>query len=680
MCGITGFYKPNQIKILEAENILKSMTNTLSHRGPDASGIFSDSSTNLLMGHRRLSILDTSNDGLQPMHSHSANLVIAYNGEIYNHLEIRAQLEEENTSVSWNSTSDTETLLEAFEHWGISDTLPKLRGMFAIALFDKSKGDFYLIRDRFGEKPLYYGWIDQKDEKSVFSFASELKAIKKFPNFSNQISKDALLQYFSYMYVPSPLSIYEGIYKLEPGCILKFTSQPPQKQMCDIPHSLSNEPYAYKNIIINRWYDLGEIINTASQNRFENSEEATSALESELEEVIRLQSLSDVPLGAFLSGGVDSSTIVALMQKKSSEPIKTFTIGFEDPSFDESPFARDVANHLKTDHSELLVTANDAQSIIPNLPKIYDEPFADYSQIPTYFVCKSAKQAVTVSLSGDAGDELFGGYNRYLIGPGLWSKISILPRFLREFIGKILLFLPINNWDLIYRQYSKFFFKKDAIGHFGEKVHKMASRLRNVHSEDQLFLSLITEPLAERIVLNDKKNFKSDNQIPPFLKDPLPANGVNDFASMMMYRDTLNYLTDDILCKVDRASMSNSLETRVPFLDHKIVELAWRMPLKMKINRSEGKSVLRNILYKHVPKKIIERPKAGFSIPLGDWLKGPLKEWADILLEKSRIQKEGYLNAEYVSEIWAEHLEGKRDWTFKIWSILMFQSWLESTK
>jgi len=680
MCGITGFYKPNQMKILEAENILKSMTNTLSHRGPDASGIFSDSCTNLLMGHRRLSILDTSSDGLQPMHSHSTNLVIAYNGEIYNHLEIRAQLEEENTSVSWNSTSDTETLLEAFEHWGISDTLHKLRGMFAIALFDKSKGDFYLIRDRFGEKPLYYGWIDQKDEKSVFSFASELKAIKKFPNFINKISKDALLQYFSYMYVPSPLSIYEGIYKLEPGCILKFSSQPPQKKMCDIPHSLSNEAYAHENITIDRWYDLGEVVNMASQDPFKNSKEATLALESELEEVIRLQSLSDVPLGAFLSGGVDSSTIVSLMQKNSSEPIKTFTIGFEDPSFDESPYAKDVANHLKTDHSELLVTADDAQSIIPNLPNIYDEPFADYSQIPTYFVCKSAKQAVTVSLSGDAGDELFGGYNRYLIGPGLWSKVSILPRFLREFIGRILLLLPIKSWDLIYWQYSKFFSKEGAISHFGEKVHKMASRLRNVHSKDQLFLSLIAEPLAQKIVLNDKKNFKSQNQIPPFLKDPLPRNGVNDFASMMMYRDTLNYLTDDILCKVDRASMTNSLETRVPFLDHKIVELAWRMPLKMKINRFEGKSVLRNILYKHVPKKIIERPKAGFSIPLGDWLKGPLKDWADVLLDKSRIRKEGYLNAEYVSEIWAEHLEGKRDWTFKIWSILMFQSWLESTK
>ena len=436
MCGITGFFKSNQMSLSHAESILRPMTDSLIHRGPDASNIFSDTDSNLLMGHRRLSIIDTSEGGLQPMYSHSGNLVIAFNGEIYNHNELRVQLQKENSSISWTSTSDTETLLEAFEQWGIENTLTKLRGMFAIALWDKTKKNFYLIRDRFGEKPLYYGWIED-GKNTTFSFGSELKALRKYPNFSNNISQQALLQYFSYMYVPCPLSIFDGVFKLEPGCILKISSQPPKSKMHGIPHSISGQVYSHDSMTISRWYDFKEVVNSASQNLFTDFDEASLALETELATVIKLQSLSDVPLGAFLSGGVDSSAIVALMQKQSKKPIKTFTIGFEDPDFDESIFAREVASHLMTDHSELLVTAEDAQSIIPDLPHLYCEPFADYSQIPTYFVCKSARQSVTVSLSGDAGDELFGGYNRYLMAPRLWSKLSKVPVFFRKIASMI---------------------------------------------------------------------------------------------------------------------------------------------------------------------------------------------------------------------------------------------------
>ena len=679
MCGITGFFKLNEMSISSAERILNPMNDSLQHRGPDASSIFADMDSNLLMGHRRLSILDTSNGGLQPMHSHSGNLVIAFNGEIYNHNEIRSELEQQDDAISWNSSSDTETLLEAFEQWGIENTLTKLRGMFAIALWNKTEKNFYLIRDRFGEKPLYYGWIED-GQNTIFGFGSELKALRKYPNFSNKISQQALLQYFSYMYVPCPLSIFDGVFKLEPGCILKISSQPPKSKMEEIPHSISGQVFLHESLSINRWYDFKEVVNSAAQNLFTDYSEASSALEAELEKVITMQSLSDVPLGAFLSGGVDSSAIVALMQKQSVKPIKTFTIAFEDPDFDESTFASEVASHLNTDHSELLVTAKDAQSIIPDLPYLYDEPFADYSQIPTYFVCKSAKQSVTVSLSGDAGDELFGGYNRYLMAPRLWSKLSKVPVLFRKIAGMILIAVPIQYWDWMFKQYKKLNKKQNDFVHFGEKVHRFASRLRFLNSEDDLFLSLISEPSADQIVLRNATDPKIDSINPSFLTDPLPTNGVNDLASKMMYLDTLNYLTDDILCKVDRAAMGNSLETRVPFLDHKIVELAWRIPLEMKINHSEGKSILRNILYKYVPKKLIERPKAGFSIPLGDWLRGPLKEWAEGLLESSRIEEEGYLNSNYVNQLWIDHLAEKRDGTFKIWSILMFQSWLDSTK
>ena len=670
MCGLTGFYINETYSSETSINLINSMTSALSHRGPDDSGIWIDESGSIALGHRRLSILDLSAAGHQPMSIENNNYVIAYNGEIYNHIELRELLEKELNLISWIGNSDTETLLVAFNTWGIKKTLKKLRGMFAIALWDKKNHNLSLIRDRFGEKPLYYGWI-QSGEGHIFAFGSELKSLSAFNGFNNKISKSALKEYFKYMYVPCPYSIYENIYKLEPGCLLTINKAAPQNPSKIPLHSESDNIIEYSSLTIDRWYDLKQTIERDSD-IFVDEEEASSALEAELKKVISLQSISDVPLGAFLSGGVDSSAIVSLMQQECMQPVKTFTIGFEETQFDESKYALEVAKHLGTDHSELVVTSEDALSIIPNLPDIYDEPFADSSQIPTYFVCKSAKQEVTVALSGDAGDELFGGYNRHISAPILWDKINWLPFSFRKILGNMLMSVPVSKWDAIINSISAM--SKKSFVHFGDKVHKTASRLCNVCSIDDLYLSLLVEPDEDSLIL------ESSVSHPMFITDPFPLLKMDDPSSRMMFRDIQSYLADDILCKVDRAAMSVSLETRVPFLDHKIVELAWRIPLSMKIKGSEGKSILRKILYKNVPKSLIERPKAGFSIPLEKWLRGPLRDWAENLLDPSRVKGEGYLNSDYIQIIWHEHLEGKKNWTNRLWSILMFQCWLENSK
>jgi len=670
MCGITGFFLNESDSYSVSREIIHNMSETLHHRGPDDSGVWIDENNTIALGHKRLSILDISSAGHQPMSLERGALVLSYNGEIYNHLELRKRIEQDSKSIQWVGNSDTETLLAAFETWGIKKTLPELRGMFAMAIWDKSQKKLSLIRDRFGEKPLYYGWV-KSGKRNIFSFGSELKALSSMPQFENDISNAALKEYFKYMYVPCPLSIYENIYKLEPGCILEINKHAPEYPSNFPLHSSSDDSIRFDSLSLDRWYDLKASVESQTD-LFQDEVEATEIIESELRNVINLQSISDVPLGAFLSGGVDSSTIVSLMQKEHSQPIKTFTIGFEDPDYDESKFAFEVANHIGTDHSELTVTSDDALSIIPSLPDFYDEPFADSSQIPTHFVCKSARQDVTVSLSGDAGDELFGGYNRHITAPLLWKKINWLPFYARRGLGSALLKIPGSTLDNV----------NDAIKNiidspfvqFGDKVHKTATRLRNVKSIDDLYLSLIAEPDVDLLV----KNNTDDSKL--FIYDSLPKINMDDPSSRMMYRDMLSYLTDDILCKVDRAAMSVSLETRVPFLDHKIVELAWKTPIDMKIKGSTGKSILRNILYKYVPKELIERPKAGFSIPLADWLRGPLRNWAEALIEPSRLDSEGYLQSDYIQKIWNEHLQSKKNWTNKLWSILMFQSWLESSK
>jgi asparagine synthase (glutamine-hydrolysing) len=675
MCGFAGFYLDgagDTRDLMEAN--VAMMANTLEHRGPDDFGVWIDREEPIAFGHRRLSIVDISASGHQPMMSANKKYVIALNGEIYNHIELRKELNLLNSNLHWNGHSDTETLLAGFELWGIRETLDRIVGMFSIALWDIESKTLHLIRDRFGEKPLYFGWIDVGNKK-VFAFGSELKALRAYPGFQNNISRDALKQYFRYMYVPAPYSIFDGIFKLEPGCILSMRS-PPKREPADLFYFQDKNELQYESMKICRWYSFKEIINTCANHQINNELEAANYLEAQLNQTISIQSLADVPLGAFLSGGVDSSAIVALMQNQSSTPIKTFTIGFEEAQFDESKYAQAVASHLKTDHHEMRVTAHDAISLIPKLPSIYDEPFADSSQIPTYFVSQAAKKEVTVSLSGDAGDELFGGYNRYLLAPSLWNKINWLPFHVRKLLGSSLSSVPIELWDKIGNIYNLTRKSSMGVSRFGDKITKTALRLKNVNSIDTLYKSLVSEwPNPDSLV---KGGVKASSELINLIDDQLPQKGLDSSESRMMYWDTISYLPDDILCKVDRAAMANSLETRVPFLDHRVVELAQRIPIDFKIKGGTGKSVLRNILYKYVPKELIERPKAGFGIPLGAWLRGPLRPWVEELINYSRLEQEGYLEPQLVNKIWNEHMSGKRDWSFRIWSVVIFQQWLES--
>ena len=677
MCGFAGLYLGRQFDAENINEVVTNMTNALEHRGPDDFGTWLDARDGIAFGHRRLAIVDTSPLGHQPMSSKDDQYMIVLNGEIYNHNQLRSELQILNPNIAWTGHSDTETLLAAFEYWGIEKTLKKSVGMFAIALWETASKKLYLIRDRFGEKPLYYGWIDDGQNGKIFAFGSELKSFKAYPNFSNTVCRTALKQYFRYMYVPSPYSIYSDIYKLEAGCMICIDGTPPQTPPKEILHPLEAMPQKYKNFSIERWYSLKEKIVKNSMQHFQDETEAISTLEEQLVETIKIQSEADVPLGAFLSGGVDSSTIVALMQENQSKPVQTFTIGFEDKKFDESPYAHAVAKHLGTEHHELFVSSSDAQSLIPNLPKLYDEPFADSSQIPTHFVSMAAKKEVTVSLSGDAGDELFGGYNRYLFAPKLWNKVQWMPFAARRVMGNSLAFLSIDAWDKIGQAFNSMNPGSRSISQLGDKVHKTALRFKTVQSIDELYKNLVCEwPNVDELVIADVSNYPSQ-QIINTLEDPLPELGMDDAESRMMYWDAMTYMTDDILCKVDRAAMGVSLETRVPFLDHRIAEIAWRTPLKIKIKNNQGKWPLREILYKRVPRELIERPKAGFGIPLGDWLRGPMKEWAEALIEPNRLAAEGFLNPELVHLIWHEHQQQKRNWSFKLWSILMFQSWLE---
>ncbi|WP_275270446.1 asparagine synthase (glutamine-hydrolyzing) [Limnobacter sp. P1] len=666
MCGLAGAWDVQSNFGLGAH--VTEMANAITHRGPDDSGVYEDFANGFAMAHRRLSIIELSAAGHQPMVSNSGNLVIVFNGEIYNHLDIRGELNAAGAAPIWRGHSDTETLLAAFEFWGIEPSLQRCVGMFAIAIWDKSKHELTIARDRFGEKPLYYGWVNSGNQKT-FVFGSELKAIRAFPGFAGKVCREALNAYLRFMYVPAPRSIYQGIYKLEAGCLLTIKNDPPSSP----PSALMQPGESHGSLHLRRWWSLAETVERASKNPITNEEEALTQLRSSLSESVRIQSLADVPLGAFLSGGIDSSTIVALMQSQASRAVKTFTIGFDEANFDESPHALAVAKHLGTEHHEMRVSAKMVQDVIPMIPWMYDEPFADSSQVPTHLVCKAAKQHVTVALSGDAGDELFGGYNRYFWGPKIWNRLSWLPMPIRQSLGKILQSIPVSTWDRITAPLAR---STTGVNRLGDKFHKLGRRLQNVRNMDDLYLSLVTEwQNADSLVLGLEKNS-------PFLptnlqQHNLPSSGASADQLRMMYRDSMTYLTDDILCKVDRAAMATSLETRVPFLDHRVVELAWQLPLNMKIRGTEGKWALRQILYQHVPRELIERPKAGFAIPIGQWLRGPLRAWAENLLNPQKMKDQGFLNAEPITIAWREHQAGY-DRTPQLWAILMWQAWLEA--
>jgi len=658
-CGVVGLWCAGEKQGLESS--VRLMTDVIHHRGPDDGSVWIDDSVGIAIGHRRLSIVDLSPAGYQPMTSACGRFVLVFNGEIYNHVQLRNESTvQSHQSTNWRGRSDTETLLACFEVWGVEATLNKTVGMFALALWDKEEKKLYLARDRMGEKPLYYGWLN-----GVFVFGSELKALKAYPGFSNAVSRDALALYLQYNYVPAPHSIYENIYKLEPGCFLSLTSDAILTPLATAP--VVGEQYT--GLLLHRWWSLADKVQNQSDLLIHSENAALDGLDNRLRESIRLQSIADVPLGAFLSGGVDSSAIVALMQSEAVSPVKTFTIGFSESEHNEAGYATDVAKHLGTEHTELYLSSNDALDVIPKLPELYDEPFADSSQIPTFLVSQMAKQHVTVALSGDGGDELFGGYNRYLWSRRIWAKTSWLPFSARRALGQLLLSQPSSRIDHV-AQFLFSLVSRDGVRLVGEKVHKVAELLLQAKSVDDLYRSVIST-----------------------WKSPLPIIGafggdlfshlsyIPDFSSAeerMMYLDSVSYLPDDILCKVDRAAMGVSLETRVPFLDHRVVEYAWQLPLSMKIRDGQGKWLLRQLLYKHVPKELIERPKQGFGIPLSEWLRGPLRDWAESLLDEQRLKEEGYFYPEPIRHKWNEHISGQGNWQHHLWSVLMFQSWLEA--
>lgn len=645
MCGITGYVA----KIDDMHRVINEMQDALIHRGPDSSGTWVSEDQGVALGHRRLAIQDLSSAGHQPMKSPSGRYLLVYNGEIYNHFEIRKKLEDLNKNkLHWGGHSDTETLVAAIEIFGINKALNLIKGMFSIGIWDTKKKVLTLARDRMGEKPLYYGFVGEH-----LVFGSELKAIRKFKNFNNRICKQALVKYFKYNYIPAPHCIYQDVFKLHAGHFIQFDmTQQDQKSI---------KPQAY--------WSYANMLHSEADNQFATIEDAKNALEDALENSIKSQLISDVPLGTFLSGGIDSSLITSLHQKNSMNPIKTFTIGFEDSDHNEANYAAAVAKHLGTDHHEMIVNDNDAMNTILELPNIYDEPFADSSQIPTILVAEMTQQKVTVALSGDAGDELFGGYNRYTYAPKIWNSIAWLPFSARKIIGKSLINIGVES----YNSAGGKIFSSKPIPHLGVKIHKIATRLISINTFHDFCLDFATiwdNPnqlvcgMEEVIDEGYKGRFDQLN----FLDSP---------TKQFMAVDALTYLPDDILCKVDRASMSTSLETRVPFLDVDVMKVAARIPTKISIKGSEGKIPLRKILEQYIPPDLINRPKTGFSIPLGDWLRGPLRNWAESLLDPASINKKGLLNNDLIQKIWVEHLSKKYDWSNKLWSILMFQSWLE---
>ncbi len=647
MCGITGFWLSNVDLEEQMRSTARAMAEQIIHRGPDDRDEWVDANAGIALGFRRLAILDLSVAGRQPMISSSGKYIIVYNGEVYNFLALRKELESK--GHKFRGRSDTEIMLAAFEEWGAVDAVKRFVGMFALALWDRENRILYLVRDRLGIKPLYYGWIN-----GSFIFGSELKAINTYPDFIPEVDRNALALFLRHGYIPGPWSIYRGIYKLPPGSLLTIRS--PQEQ------EISPQVF----------WSGKEIAERGVENPFSGTEiDAREELERLLLDAVGIRMIADVPLGAFLSGGIDSSTVVALMQAQSNRPVKTFTIGFHEVEYDEARYAKRIADHLGTDHTELYVTSQEARDVIPKLPAIYSEPFADSSQIPTYLISKLARQEVVVSLSGDGGDELFGGYNRYFRGRSMWRRLNPLPLFVRRVSADIITSISPEGWNKVLTRIRPFVPRGMREPHPGDKLHKLADVI-GTESADDFYWRLVSHwKSPERIVLDGR-------EASTILTDRTYWAQLPDFTQRMMFLDLITYLPDDILTKVDRASMAVSLEARVPLLDHRVVEFAWRLPLSMKLRGGMGKWLLRQVLYKHVPKEWIERPKMGFAIPLDTWLRGPLREWAEELLGENRLRKEGFFDPAPIRNKWNEHLSGRRNWQYYLWDILMFQSWLEA--
>ena len=625
MCGFAGFFEHHaRAPAPEMEVVAGRMADRLRHRGPDDGGTWANPEAGIAFGFRRLSIVDISPNGKQPMHSASRRYTIVMNGEIYNHRALRRELEGE---AQFRGHSDTEVLLAAIEKWGLDATLPRLVGMFAFALWDGETRRLHLVRDRLGERPLYYGCMG-----GVLLFGSELKALRAHPAWHGEVDRDVVTLLLRYGYIPAPFSIFRGIRKLQPGACLTIRDPAQAAQP-------------------NSYWSAKQTVETGAARRFTGSEaEATDALESLLRDAIRDQMVADVPVGALLSGGIDSSTVVALMQSESSRPAKTFTIGFHEARYNEAAHAKQVARHLGTDHTELYVSPEDALAVIPKLPALYDEPFADHSQIPTFLVTSLARQSVTVSLSGDGGDELFGGYHRYFYSRKIWDRAGWMPRPLRS-AASALMKAGAPRSDL------------------GRKMGILAD-LVDVRDTNDLYLRFMSQ-------WRDPARIIPGASEPPTAATSNHRPTLSDFVEEMMYLDLVSYLPDDILAKVDRASMGVSLEVRVPMLDHRVVEFAASVPMHMKLRDGEGKHLLRNLLHRHVPRELVDRPKWGFALPLGDWLRGPLRPWADSLLEETKLREQGIFDPAPIVTRWKHHLRGGRESVSPLWSVLMFQAWAE---
>lgn len=646
MCGIAGFVNLGRpLPPEEMTAVARRMTDCLLHRGPDAGDVWVDAAAQVALGHRRLAIIDLSSEGHQPMHSADGRYVIAFNGEIYNYAEIRGELRR--LGQQFRGGSDTEVMLAAFCEWGFDQALRRFNGMFSFALWDRAERRLRFARDRMGEKPLYYGWAGD-----TLVFASELKAIRSYPGFSPRINRNALALFMRHNYVPGPFSIYEGVWKLPAATNL----------MLEAGTKTDPRPRTY-------W----SAIEAASQGVRApipgRAEEALDHLEVLLKDAVKLRMQADVPLGAFLSGGVDSSTVVALMQSQSARPVRTFTIGFKEHEYNEAEHAKAVARHLGTEHTELYLTSKDALDVIPRLPALYDEPFADSSQIPTFLVAQLARRHVTVSLSGDGGDELFGGYTRYTLGNAIWKRLRWFPGAGRSGIARLINGVKPGRWERLYAAGSWLLPRSLRFSNPSDKLQKLTELLQ-VKSGEELYRQLVShwkEPSSLVLGSEEPSTALSDASA----AEPLPT-----LTEKMMLLDSISYLPDDILVKVDRASMGVSLEARVPLLDHRVYELAWRMPIGWKVKGTISKWPLRQILYRHVPRELIERPKMGFGVPIDAWLRGPLRGWAQDLLSDQKLSREGYLDPRPIGKKMREHLSGERNWQYYLWDVLMFEAWL----
>jgi len=654
MCGFAGFIGYDYLANDKVAFVAHSMGDKIQHRGPDDSGVWFDNEAQVAIVHRRLAVVDLTIAGHQPMVSKSGRYVLAFNGEVYNHLELREKLRNLRDYESWRGGSDTETLLAAIDVWGLDTSLKYCTGMFAFALWDKQARSLYLVRDRMGEKPLYYGW-----QNGVFLFGSELKALRVHPAFIGEVDRDSIALQLRHSYIPAPYSIYKGIKKLPAGSVVKLAIGSGQTIGEYFPESV---PY----------WSLSDEVMHGQAIPFQGGDlEALDEIEEILQNSAKQQMVADVPLGVFLSGGIDSSLIASLMQAQSTRPIKTFTIGFHESGYNEAHYAKSVAEYLGTDHTEIYVAPQQALDIIPRLPSVYDEPFSDSSQIATFLVSDITRQHVTVALSGDAGDELFGGYNRYLGTQSWWDRIERLPAWLRQGSAKRLMGVKPNTWDQIGEIISTVLGDRVYSNNLSSQVAKIAGVLTVDNGSDlyRHFVSHWKNP--EQLVVDGKEPHTQ------FSCDQLYLGSV---VKEMMVLDALSYLPDDILCKVDRAAMAVSLETRAPLLDHHVVEFAWRLPLSMKIRNGEGKWILRQLLYKYVPRNLLERPKMGFGIPIDSWLRGSMRDWAESLLDESRMRQAGFLNPVLIRQKWEEHLSGQRNWQYHLWDVLMFQAWLEENK